>query len=299
MIRHRIKGKIYTYIKLDENEREYILKNLKEKYGEIIKNHKFYVENAKLGDLFYLIGLTLSDGYIRKNYVYFETTDINLINCVVRSFRKITIEPKYKILETNKVLFSIYAKPVPKIKIPSNKEELAKFLAGVLDGDGAITKHSIRISVTKYSLIFDILNRFDLLGKYDEKKYLVTIKISKVADILYEIYQTMKHNKRKEKLQKILNRGRVFKYDKDLNIIDIIKNFEKLSKDEKEKILSFRIERNKNYMYIVYKYSEELLATLLKIFPGEVLKVDVKRKRIRIYKREIVGWLAGVHSPAL
>ncbi len=95
-------------------------------------------------------------------------------------------------------------------KLQSHKDYLALFLAGAIDGDGAISEYDVRLSVSCNDPLYSIINTvFNECVKYDSKRYLLRINtnVLRLKEILKDIADNVICEHKKRKLMKLYSKS--------------------------------------------------------------------------------------------
>jgi hypothetical protein len=233
--------------------------------------------------LWYRLGLALSDGSIlSKNSIIFSTSRPHTINAIMHGFDRIKIYlAKYMIsVRTRKIIpiINIVVKDpetatlLRNIKegrlsdhivntLINNKNILADFLAGVIDGDGSVDHDNIRICISKRDPLYSILRKiFEDNATYDEKRYILRISTRAIRElgILDILAENVVSCHKKSMIKEILGKRKRFDLNNIVLITDNIeKILNKLDRDDIKILALFKFRRKQKYIYAYVSFNKE------------------------------------------
>ena len=326
----KLNGRKYTVYKLTSKIRSMFIKDLYMRLKAINVNHygineillspnsksvHLYMNDSK--PLWYRIGLALSDGSILYPHnIIFTTSTSHTIDAILKGFSNAKIylarymvskETGKRICAYNIVTYDPeVVDNIHKMKrennwdktitiLKSNREYLAQFLAGVIDGDGTIDKDNIRISTSANDPIYRIISEIFYV-KYDHKRYMLRIgtKLLRDLGIISNILQHMVAYHKRDKLRKLSEK----RYRFELKITSytheqLMRTIKCLNENELHilSMFKYRIHGKYTYTYIsagsknINTVYRNVLAVFSKI--GSIFNVDLS-KAVKIGAREII-----------
>ena len=322
-------GREYYVYRLAPEERlkitEHLYSKLKDSgaYGVrsilLAKNCKsIIVQTASSKPLWYNVGLALSDGSVLgTGSIIFSTSTPHTINAVVYGFGNVRIYvARYMVsMRTRKTICIVnliahnplVARKVASVKkngssdfvelLKNNREYLAQFIAGVIEGDGSIDKDGIRICVSRDDPIYEIVSSvFKEDVSYDSRKWMLRISTRLLREIglLDRIWHYLVESHKKTRLERLLRKRYRFEI-RDLklspNLLEQVRKA--LSKEDIRVLSMFRYRTHKSYTYayvpVNSRTSNNVYQEIKSVFSkiGSIVGVDLE-KAIKVGNREIV-----------
>jgi len=254
--RRKLNNREYVVYKLTPEVKKEFMRYLYRKLKEIIIKHceigevllsesqksiQLLMSDSK--PLWYRIGLALSDGSpLNLSSIMFTTSTSHTINAILRGFNNAKIYiAKYMVSKkTGKYIcaFNIVvhdpkvADALWRIKrgsevgnasaiLKRNKDYLAQFLAGVIDGDGTIDRDNVRICVSLNDSLYSVINEI-FAGKirYGERKFMIRLSTKTLRElgIIDCILQYVVAGHKRVKLRRLLEKRTKFEPELDKHI---------------------------------------------------------------------------------
>ncbi len=241
----------------------------------LAKNCKsIIVQTASSKPLWYNVGLALSDGSVLgTSSIIFSMSTSHTINAVVYGFGNVRIyvarymvsmRTRKTICIANLIAYNpLVARKVASVKkngssdfvelLKNNREYLAQFIAGVIEGDGSIDKDGIRICVSRDDPIYEIVSSvFKEDVSYDSRKWMLRIstRLLREMGLLNRIWHYLVESHKKTRLEKLLRKRYRFEL-RDLKLSpNLLEQVRKALSGEDIRVLSmFRYRTHKSYTY--------------------------------------------------
>ena len=346
---HKLGDREFYIFPLTTKEREILVKNLYSvlsgmaNRGDVkglsrvslkAKSSMISVRNRK--SFWYRLGLALSDGSVLDDKrIIFSTTRPHTLNAIIYGFGNVLIYvARYmRYGESGRSACAInalvededVAKDIINLKkqgkgikdlianLKQCRECLASFLAGVIDGDGAIDKDNVRISVSRADILFKIINQLIIDVKYDHSKYLLRIstRTLRQLNLLDEIANQLISEHKKLKMITIANKRFRFicrEVDgiiKELSKEDVNEVLKSLHDEELKLLKQIRFRRKGKYLYAyipsrtnellnTYEKFKSLMKNLMYKFkiPIDIIpSIKLGKREVVIYSKCVVSFL--------
>jgi len=226
---HTLGSKVFEVCKPTNNLKRKVSLKLYEILSEVLPEPKevkllsnvVYVRSCEGRSFWYRLGLALSDGSpLSRSKIIFSLSTPCTVEAVIRAFGETKtylgrimisrasgkIIPVFNVVATDNAVADtirslrkhggsrnnpVISKLIKDLK--SHRERLASFLAGAIDGDGAISDDDVRLSVSTDDPLYTVIsNVFSKCVRYDNRKYL--LRISTNALRLNRLFETIISN---------------------------------------------------------------------------------------------------------